>query len=437
MNHTITQLPESQIEIEVTLPFPEFEPHVKRAAMRLSEERGVEGFRKGKAPYDTVKNKFGENVIYERAAEHAVRNTYPAVIEELEKNPPEEKKEFLPVGSPEITVTKLAPGNEFIYKAKLSLMPHLELPSYAAIAKRMSAEKKEVAITDEEIARTLEWIRESRMVITEVDRAAKMGDGVEIDFNIRHGGVKWEGGESKNHPLIIGKKTFIPGFEEHLVGMKAGEEKNVSLTLPHDWHDKALSGKMIDIHVIMKRVKDRALPELNDEFVKQLGAFDSVDALKKNIADGLLQEKKDKEQQRVRVLIIEAIAKEITAEIPEILVGRELDKMIDEMRGSIEQMGMKWEDYLLHIKKTIEALRAEWHGEAQKRVRIALALREIARKENINPAPEEIEKKSNEILSQYESQRDTDKHIDPDRLREYAQGIVKNEKVFEFLESIM
>lgn len=435
MEHKITLLPKSQIELEITLPFPEFESHVKRAAVALSEERDVEGFRKGKAPYDAVKNKFGENVIYERAAEHAVRKTYPTLIEELEDNPPENMKEFLPIGSPEITVTKLAPKNEFMYKAKLSLMPHVELPDYSAIAKRFAIEKKDVAITDDEIAKTLEWIRESRMVVTEINRAAADGDGVEVDFEIRHEGVKWEHGESKNHPLVMGEKTFIPGFEEQLVGMKAGEEKNFSLTLPNDWHDAALKGKVIDVHVTMKLVKERKLPELTDEFVKQLGAFDSLDALKQNITEGLLQEKKDKEQQRVRVHMIEAIAKEITVEFPDILVERELDKMIEEMRANIEQMGMKWEDYLLHIKKTIEALRTEWHDEARKRVRVALALREIARKENINPALEEIEKKSNEVIAQYGSPEDAHKQIDPTRLREYTKGILRNEKVFEFLES--
>jgi len=435
MNHTLTTLPKSQIEIEVTLPFPEFELHVKRAATALSEERDIEGFRKGKAPYDAVKNKFGENVIYERAAEHAVRKTYPALIEKFEDNPPEGRKEFFPIGSPEITITKLAPKNEFIYKAKLSLMPHIELPDYSAIAKRFATEKKDVAITDDEIMKTLEWIRESRTVVTEVDRAAADGDGVEVNFEIKHNGMKWEGGESKNHPLVIGKKTFIPGFEDYLRGMKEGEEKNFSLTLPDDWRDSALAGKSIDVHVVMKLVKERRLPDLTDEFVKQLGAFDSIDALKQNISTGLLQEKKDKEQQRVRVLVIEAIAKEITAEFPEILVERELDKMIQEMQSNIEQMGMKWEDYLLHIKKTIEELRTEWHIEAKKRVRVALALHEIARKENINPTLEEIEKKSNEVISQYGSPEDAQKQIDPTRLREYTKGILRNEKVFELLET--
>ena len=434
MNHTLTTLPKSQIEIEVTLPFTEFELHVKRAAAALSEERDIEGFRRGKAPYEAVKNKFGESTIYERAAEHAVRKTYPSLMENLEDNPPEGMKQFLPVGSPEITITKLAPGNELIYKAKIALMPSVELPDYQSIAKKLAAGKKEVSVTEDEITKTLEWIRESRMEVAPVEREARDGDGVEVDFEIRHNGVKWENGESKNHPLVIGKKTFIPGFEEHLIGMKVDEEKNFSLTLPDDWRDKALAGKSIDIHVIMKLVKERNLPELTDDYVKQLGAFENLDALKKNISEGLLQEKKEKEQQRVRVIIIEAIAEKIKVELPDILVEREIEKMTDELKQSIEQMGMKWDDYLLHLKKTGDELKAEWRTEAEKRVRIGLTLRDIATREKINPTEEEIKQKSDEFLKQYGSPKDAEKQIDPDRLREYARGIVKNEKVFEFLE---
>ena len=186
----------------------------------------------------------------------------------------------------------------------------------------------------------------------------------------------------------------------------------------------------------MKCVLERAIPDLTDEFVKQLGTFDSVEHLKKNIADGLLQEKKDKEKQRLRARMIEAIAEESKVEIPEILIERELDTMIQEIQQNIEQMGMKWEGYLLHIKKTIQGLRAEWQSEAAKRVRIALSLRAIAAQEHITPGTEEIEQKAEELLKQYGSPEDTQKQIDHNRLQEYARGIVKNEKVFELLERV-
>ena len=435
MNHTLTKLPKSEIELEVILPFPEFEPHVKRASFAMREERDIEGFRRGKAPYDAVKQKFGEAAIYERAAEHAVRKTYPMLMEQLEDFPPEGIKQFLPVGTPDITITKLAPGNELIYKAKFAVMPKIELPDYEQIAKRFAHEKKEVSVDEDEIEKTLQWVRESHMEVTPVQREARDNDGVEVDFEIRHGGVKWENGESKNHPLVIGRKTFIPGFEEQLIGMKTGDEKSFSLSLPNDWREKALAGKAIDVHVTMKLVKERNIPELTDEFVKQLGAFENLAALKKNISDGILQEKKEKEQQRVRVLIIEAIAKEIKADIPDILVEREIEKMTDELKQGIEQMGMKWEDYLLHIKKTIDELKNEWREEAMKRVRVGLALREIATEEKMSPSAEEIQLRSDEFLKQYDSPTDAQKQIDPERLKEYTKGILKNEKVFEFLET--
>lgn len=435
MNSHVTILPKSEIEIEVTLPFSEFELHVKRAATSLSEERDIEGFRKGKAPYDAVKNKFGEAAIYERAAEHAVRKTYPNLVQDLMAAPPEGMKEFLPIGSPDVTINKLAPGNELIYKVKLSLMPAVALPDYIAIAKGKNADKKEVTISDDEIARTLEWIRESRLVPNPVGRGAQTGDGVEIDFEIKHDGVPSEHGSSKNHPLVIGKGKFIPGFEDHLIGMSTSEEKKFSLTLPQDWHDKILAGKTVEISVVMKSVKERKLPELNDEFVKQIGKFESVDELKKNVSNGLMQEKKEKEQQRHRVRIIEEVAQKIKAELPDILVEREREKMFDELKQGIEQMGMKFEDYLVHIKKTEDDLKKEWQEEAEKRVRVGLSLREIANREHIDVSPEEIEEKSSEYVRQFGSPETAQKQIDPDRLREYTKGILKNEKVFKFLET--
>jgi len=182
-------------------------------------------------------------------------------------------------------------------------------------------------------------------------------------------------------------------------------------------------------------VKERALPELTQDFIKQLGAFDSLAALKKNINDGIYQEKQEKEKQRVRTMIIEQIAKEIKTEIPDLLIEREIDSMREELKNSIEQMGMKWEDYLAHIKKNADDLRAEWRGNAETRVRVGLSLREIAAREKINVSPEEIQARMSEFLRQFKTAEQAEKNIDPERLNEYTKGILKNEKVFELLEA--
>jgi len=433
MQFNVKKIPKSELEVEVTIPFPEFESHVKRAAVLISEEQEIEGFRRGKAPYDIVKNRFGESLIYERAADIAVRKTYPELMERIiaEKSL---DNTYSPIGRPEITVIKLAPGNELQYKIKTAVLPEIILPHYKEIARQVVKEKKEMAVSEEEIKDTLNWIRESRAVLITRDRPAQKGDAIEIDFEVKHEGVKLEKGESLNHPFILGQGKFLPGFEERLEGMAQGEKKSFTLTVPENWQDKSLAGKTLDFSVTMKLVQERRVPEANDEFARTLGNFSSVEALKQNIKEGLFQEKAKKEKERMRVLAIDKIAEAVKIDIPEILIVRELDKMIEELKAGIVNMGMKWEDYLLHIKKNVEELKKEWREEAEKRVRIALTLREIAEREKIEVAEEEIKTHTNEYLRKYKSADGAKNDIDPESLREYIKGVLKNEKVLELLE---
>lgn len=435
MEYSFAHLPKSELEIRVVLPFSEFEPHVTRAAIRISEEVEIEGFRKGKAPYDIVAARVGEHSIYERAADLAVRAVYPELFDCLiadkvflpETNPP--------IGKPEITVTKLAPANEFEFKLNLSLMPSCALSDWRAIAAKVNKERKEVMVTDEEIANALVWVRESRATSARKDAPAVLGDEVEIDFEVRAGGVKIEGGESRNHPLILGKSKFLPGFDEALVGMREGEEKSFTLKVPEDWHDKSFAGKALEVSAKTHEVKARIVPDLTDEFAKSIGAFADVAALEANAREELLKEKKDKEAQHIRSRIIEEIAISARVEVPEVLIRAELEKMQDELKNGVLQMGMEWDNYLRHIKKTVEDLTHEWQGEASMRVRVALALRTIGREAGIEPASEEVEARVNQYLAQFASADEAEKKIDPERLRDYARGILRNEKVFEMLET--
>lgn len=436
MDYKLTNLPKSEAEIEVTIPFAEFKPYVKRAGVKISEETDIEGFRRGKAPYDVVKKFLGEAHIYEVAADLAVRGTYPEVVEKRTAESREKEKNFSPIGRPDIMVTKLAPGNEMRYKVKLALLPAVELPDYKTIAQETRKEKKQIAATDEEVNKTLEWVRDSRAELVPVARPAQKGDEVEIDFELRHDKVKMENGDSRNHPLVIGKGKFMPGFEDNLIGMTVDEKRNFSVAVPEDWHDKAMVGKQIDVTATMKSIKERNVPELTDEFVKRLGSFQNLAELRKNIAEGIMQEKQDKEKQRVRMLIIENIAKDANMEIPNLLVEKEFEKMMFELKSGVEDMGMNFEEYLLHIKKIPDTLREEWKPEAEKRVRIALALREIANRENIKPTDDEIQQEANTYLSRFHSTEETQQHVDPETLREYTRGVLRNEKVFEFLEQV-
>lgn len=433
MDYSLKELPRSEVELLISIPFSEFEPHTKRAAVLISEETEIEGFRKGRASYDVVKSRIGEQAIYERAAELAVRMTYPKILEELVTS--NQLPVFRPpIGQPQITITKLAPGNELQYKVKTALMPEVELPDYKKIARRVLAGKKEVWVSDEEVEKALDWVREARAPLVTVSREARKGDRVEVDFESRSGGAKIEGGESRNHPLIIGRGKFVPGFEEEIIGMKTGEEKSFRLYVPESWQDKNLAGKDLDFKVALRLVQEIQLPELTDEFAKSVGDFKIMEDLKKSIREGMLREKEDKEKERMRVLMIEDVAQNAVLEIPEVLTDGEVEKMLGELKSGMGQMGVKWEDYLLHIKKTIEDLKKEWRDQAERRVRVALSLREIAKLEKIEPGEEEIKERSDKFLEQYRSTKQAQENIDPESLREYTRSILQNEKVFEFLE---
>lgn len=436
MQYHLSRLPKSEVEITVTLPFSEFEPYLSRAAALISEEVEIEGFRKGKAPYDIVKNRVGEHAIYERAAELAVRKTYPAIIAELKTENRKPKTSFIPIGRPQVEIAKLAPGNELAYRAKVATLPAVALPDVAAIARRVRADKKPQAVGEDEIRKAIEWLRESRTQLVTVDRPAQEGDRVEVDFAIRHAGVKVAGGDSKNHPLVIGQKKFIPGFEEGLIGMQAGGKKDFALITPENWHEKSFAGKRLDITAEMRLVQERRLPDRSDEFAKGIGNFDSFAGLEASVREGLAAEKEEKETQRIRSMMVEEIARQAALEVPDVLIEAELDKMIEELRRGITDLGMQWDDYLVHIKKNREDLRREWREEAERRVRLALTLREIAAEKRIEPSEEEAAERENRILAQFKTAAQAEKAIDPAELREYTKGVLRNEKVFEWLETI-
>lgn len=435
MRHILTHLPHSEIEIEISLSPDEFAPHLKTAAALISEKMKIEGFRPGKASYEAVKNKIGEHAVYEEAAEVAVRASYSKAREALVQNG-KLSGEQAAIGRPEVTITKLAPGNDFTYKIKMAVMPSVSLPDWRAIAHKSLADKKDQTVTDEEIEKAIRWLAESRMKLVAASRSAAHGDHVEVDFEIRHDGVKIAEGDSRNHPLVIGQGKFMPGFEDALIGMRNGEQKSFTLAVPHDWREASVAGKSLDFAVTMKAVQERILPEITDEFAKGLGAFETLEALRANVRDGILAEKKERENQRIRGAIIAEIAQQSKMELPAVLVGAEIEKMLAELKAGISDLGMQWPDYLLHIKKTEEELRAGWQDEAKNRVRAALCLREIAREENIAPSEEEITARANQYLAQFKNANEAGKNIDPTELRDYATGIIKNEKVFALIESV-
>lgn len=306
----------------------------------------------------------------------------------------------------------------------------IELADY----KGLKTKKNQLKIEKHELEKSLDYLKNSRAKIVTVNRPAEKGNRIEVDFEVRHGGVKIENGTSKNHPLILGEGRFIPGFEKQIEGMSKGEEKNFSLKIPADWPDKSIADKNLDFTVKMNLVQERQIPELNDEFAKSLGNFNSLEELKKSVEEGLFREKETKEMQRIKIELIEKVAEKSKLEIPESMVSEELEKMINEFKFSISGLGLDFEKYLQEINKNIDGLKKDWKSQAEKRVRIAICLKAIAEKEKIEVNDEEVENKINEELKNYPNIDEVKKNIDLNVLKEYTKDVLRNEKVLGLLE---
>jgi trigger factor len=424
MKIKINFLPKSKIEIIVNLDKKDLLPFKDIALKDLNKDLKVNGYRVGKAPLSIAENHFSPLKIYEKAASLAIEKFYPQIIKE---------KEIQAIGYPSINITKIIPNQDVEFKAEISIIPNLNLPDYKKIAKDMQAKKLNVVVEKKEIDDALLWLQNSRSVLEKVERPAEKEDIVTIDYQIKEKRSLIKNGEDKNYSFILGKGHFIPGFEENLIKMKAGENKIFNITVPKSWVQKDLQGKKLSVEISLKEIKKKKLSPLNDKFAQELGKFKNLEELKKNIQKGLGIEKEAKEKERWRLAVLDKIITDTKADIPEILIHTEIEKMMEELKSQLEKIQLTFEKYLEQIKKTEEKLRKDFQELAKKRVFSSLVLREIGLLEKIEVSENEIKEKTNEILQQIPDPKVKEK-INPEDLKEFALGIVRNEKVFQILE---
>ena len=425
MEIKINSLQKSKKEIIASLNQKDLLPFKEEALKELNKDLQINGYRLGKAPLSIAENHLPSLKVYEKMASLAIEQIYPKIIKE---------KKIQAIGYPSINITKIIPDQEVEFKAEVSVIPHIEMPDYQEIIKKIPKTKKETLVIEEkEIEQALIWLQNSRASLEKVNRPAQKEDIVTIDYQIKEGENLIENGEDKDYSFILGKGNFIPGFEDNLIGMKSGEEKKFELVVPKDWAQKNLQNKKLTINVSLKEIKTKQLPSLDDKFAQSVGKFKSLEDLKKNIREGLLLEKKQKETEKWRLEALEKITAETKADLPEILVQNEIEKMIEELRAQLDKMQLPFEKYLEQIKKDEKELRKELQELAEKRVISALVLREIASIEKIEVSEKEIEEKVNEILKQI-PETEKKENIDKNNLKEFALGIIRNEKVFQILE---
>jgi trigger factor len=423
-------LPKSRIEVELTVEWSEWEKYITSAVAEISVEFKFPGFRPGKAPRNLVEQKVGKEMILSHAAEKAISKSYSDFVV---------KEKLAVLGSPQVEIDKIAENEPLVFKATVAVMPKVTVKDdYKSEIKKINAEfeKKTAKVGDDEITLELEKIANSRVKLVTVRRPAAKNDSVEVDFAVSVDGKVIEGGESKNHALVIGKEVFIPGFEDNLVGTSEGEEKEFELSFPESYHKKELAGKAAKFQVKMKLVQERQIPEINDEFAVSLGKFKDLTELKKNIQEGLEHENEHKLKEEKHGKYLDAIVKSLEGELPEALVTDELNRMVQEFEGQIQQTGMTLDHYLEHLKKDKAELLKDWEPQAQKRIKSAMALKEIAKNEEVKVESAEVEAEMNKTVQYYKNVKDFEKNVDMQRLYSYVKGTLENDKVFEMLESI-
>lgn len=413
------------VDITVELSIDEYQPFLEKAAQAMSQSTSIPGFRPGKASYDVLKQRVGEQAIWEQALEHAVQKTLPQALEQ---------EKLVTVGSPKIDIVKLAAGNPVTYKANIALLPSVELPDYS----KLSVKKSEVAVDDKKVDEQLEQLRTMRATEAAVDRAAQKGDKVEIDFDTYIDKIPIDQGAQKKFPLVLGEGNFIPGFEDNVVGVKKGEEKSFDLTFPKEYHQKKLAGKKAQFKVKVNEVFERTLPELDDDFAKSLGGYGSLGEVKEAIKESIEQEEQHKAQHQLEEAVIDKlIEKAKFDDLPDILISTETKKMIQELQHNLAGRGIDFNDYLKHINKSQQDLLLEFTPQAIKRVKGALIMRAVAQQNDIKPTDEEINTELEQLKKTYGGNPEFDKQIKSPDYKGYIANVITSRKTMQHLVDTM
>jgi len=412
------KLEKSQVKITVTLPWGDVEKYQEQGAQELAKKVKIEGFRPGKVPMDVLKQKVGEMAILEEAAYIAINKT---MVEAIEKALPEDQA----IGQPKVNINKLASGSDLEYQIEIALLPKTEVGKY----KDLGVEREKVEIDDKEMDRTLEQLANMRTQEKIVEREVKDGDKVLTDIEMFQDNVPVEGGQSQDAPIIMGQDAFIPGLDDKLKGAKKNDIKEFTLPFPPNHHQKNLAGQQVDFKVKVKDVYERQVPEINDEFAQGF-QFKDLKDLKDNLGQNIKAEKEQKNEQKTEIKILEEIIKETKFdEIPDVLIANETNNMMAEIKQSVEKQGGKFEDYLQSLGKNEEQIKTDLLPEATKRVKIALIIKEISKKEDIEATDKEVADKVDEIKKQHADNKEVQEMVKSEEYANYVKNLLTNQKV--------
>ena len=377
MKYTKELLADKKMKVKIELSNDEWQQQVDKAYEATKSKYKVQGFRAGKAPRKVIENTYGVTVFFDDALNNCFYQYYQEVLE---------KEQFEPVGTPKLDIEKLDDSG-VVLVVTTAVYPEVTLGQY----KGLEIEKPVVKVSASEVSGAIKEMQEKSSRLVKVDRPAKNGDTVTIDFLGKKDGVAFEGGEGKNYELKLGSGTFIPGFEEALVGIKEGEEKVIDVTFPTEYPAENLAGKPCTFDIVCHEVREKVLPELNDEFAQNVSEFDTLEEYKKSVKEDLLKQKKQKAEQEAQSMLLEKVCDNAIVEIPQEMIDEQVEEFIRQFDQRLRSQGLNLDEYLKYMNTTLDGLKSSRKEDAKKTVKTRLVIEAILKAEKIELTREEVD----------------------------------------------
>lgn len=423
MNYTQAVGEKSTVKLTITFTEDEWQNAIMQAYTRTRGKYSVPGFRKGKAPKPVLENYYGKSVFFDEAFNVLYREHYFAILEK-------EKDSFTAVGEPELSVDSLEEGKGLVLSAVVPVKPDVEIEAYTGL----KIKKYAYNVSDGDVEAEVKKLLERNATDVEVSgRPCKNGDKVNIDFSGSVDGEKFAGGTAEEYDLVLGSGSFIPGFEEQVVGMEIGGTRDITVKFPDDYQADNLRGKEAVFAIKLNKITEKQLPELTDEYVKKHAGAESVEAYKTSVREKLLKSAESRSRDETENSIIEEICKHAKAEIPEAMIESEIDRLVQDFSYRLMYQGLKLEDYIKYMGQTMEQFRAQYKPQAAPRVLSQLVIDKIIRTEGFTAEDAEVEAKIAEQAASVEkTAEEYKKSMDP-RQYEYIKSDIIITKLFDFL----
>lgn len=423
MKYTLGEKKNGVIEVKFVLNAKEWEEEVAKAYETHKKDYKKEGFRNGKVPRKVLEQTYGENLFFE----DAFNDSFPALYTKML----EKEKQIYPVDYPAISVEKMdKTGLEFT--AKITLLPEVTLGEYQGI----EIKKKSDKVTESEVKKELEALAEKQVKFVEVsDREAKMGDLVNIDYSGFDGDTQFEGGTAKDQELELGSNTFIPGFEEQVAGMKIGEERDINVTFPEQYHADNLAGKPVVFKIKLLAIREKVLPEINDEFASNVSEFETLADLKKSIKEKLQESKTKEVEADAENRLVEAVVKNAKVDVPASMVDSQIDHELHHMEEAVRMYGIDLNTYMQMMGTSLEQYRASKAKEAEMQVKTSLVLEEIIKKEGLKVLAKDVKAKVAEI-AENTKRNISDVEREMQEKESYLKNAILSEKVINRLKEL-